>query len=71
MNGIIKEEDFINALSTHFSMPVVSLKDYQVSPALQKAAGEMYAFSNRIIVLSNSPLKMTVAPAEPHLSIFD
>lgn len=70
-NRIISEENYVNALSAHFSMPVVSLKDYQVSPDLQKALGEHYTAENRIVVLNNGELKMIVAIAEPHLSVFD
>ncbi len=70
-NRTINEKNYMHALSAHFSMPVVSLKDYRVSFALQKAAGEQYALTNRIVVLSNSPRKMVVAIAEPHLPVFE
>ena len=70
-NGTIVGKKYIDALSAHFSMPIVSLKGYQVSPSLQKAVGEKYALTNRIVVLSNSPLKVTVAMAEPHLLVFE
>ncbi|MCK7489459.1 MAG: hypothetical protein MZU79_03885 [Anaerotruncus sp.] len=43
----------------------------RVSPSLQKAIGEEYALQNRIVVLSNSPKKVTVAVAEPHLLVFE
>jgi len=70
-NGIISEENYINALSAHFSMPIVSLKGYQVSPSLQKVIGEKYALENHIVVLSNSPAKATIATADPHLSVIE
>jgi hypothetical protein len=70
-NKVISEENYIDALSAHFSMPIVSLKGFKVSPALQKAIGEDYALKNRIVVLNNSPLKVTVAMADPHLMIFE
>ncbi|MHB8138472.1 MAG: GspE/PulE/PilB domain-containing protein [Smithellaceae bacterium] len=70
-NKTISEKNYINALSAHFSMPVVDLKDFRVSPSLQKSIGEQYALRNRIVVLSNRPGKLTVAIAEPHLSFFD
>ena len=69
-NKMISEENYIHALSAHFSMPMVSLKDYKVSPSLQKAIGETYAFRNRIVVLGNSPERITLVTAEPHLSAF-
>ena len=70
-NRVISEENYMDALSAHFSISIVSLKDYEVSPSLQKAIGEEYALKNRIVVLSNSPLKVTVAMAEPHLFVFE
>lgn len=71
MNKIISEDDYIHALSAHFSMPIVSLKGYRIYPTLQKVIGEQFALTNRIVVLNNGPQKVTVAIAEPHLLIFD
>lgn len=70
-SGTINEDDYLKALSAHFSMPIVSLINYRVSPALQKALGEQYAAQNRFVVLGNSQVKVTVATANPHLSVFD
>ena len=70
-NRIINEEHYITALSAHFSMPVVSLKNYTLIPSLQKTVGERYALRNRIIVLSDGEDDVAVAIAEPHLSVFD
>lgn len=70
-NRTISEANYVDALSAHFSMPVVSLKDVSVSPLLQKVVGEKYALKNRIVVLSNRLLKVAVAMAEPYLSIFE
>lgn len=71
MSNTITEVNYINALSAHFSMPVVSLKNFKVSASLQKAIGEQYALKNRIVVMSNTNDKLTIAIAEPHLSIFE
>lgn len=71
LGNTITEANYINALSAHFSMPVVSLKKFKVSTSLQKAIGEQYALKNRIVVMSNTNHKLTVAIAEPHLSIFE
>lgn len=68
---MISEKDYVHALSAHFSMPVVSLKGYTVSRTMQKAIGEEYALENRIVVLNNSARKLTVAIADPHLSVFE
>ena len=70
-NGIISEEHYSQALSAHFSMPIVMLKDYEVKPSLQKIIGEKYALENHIIVLSNSKMKVTAAVADPHLSVIE
>ena len=70
-NRAVSEVNFMRALSAHFSMPIVSLKNFKVFPTLQKVIGEQYALRNRIVVLSNSPQKVGVAIAEPHLSIFE
>jgi hypothetical protein len=69
--GIINEENYLSALSAHFSMPLVSLKGFKVSPELQKAVGENYAWKERIVVLKNDDREVTVAIADPHLSVFD
>jgi hypothetical protein len=68
---IINEDEYMRALSAHFSMPIVSLKGFRVYPTMQKAIGEQYALKNRLVVLSNSPQKVGVAMAEPYLSIFE
>jgi hypothetical protein len=69
--GIISENNYLSALSAHFSMPLVSLKGFKVSPELQKAVGENYALRKRIIVLKNDDREVTVAIADPHLSFFE
>jgi len=69
--GIISEENYLLALSAHFSMPLVSLKGFKVTSALQKAVGEKYAYRERIVVLKNDEREVTVAIANPHLSFFE
>jgi hypothetical protein len=71
LSNTITELNYINALSAHFSMPVVSLKNFKVSTSLQRAIGEQYALKNRIVVMKNTNHTLTVAIAEPHLSIFE
>ena len=68
---IINKDDYLKALSAHFSIPIVSLKDYKGSSSLQEVIGARYAFKNRIVVLSNSPKKVHVAMAEPRLLILE
>ena len=69
--GIISEEDYLTALSAHFSMPLVSLKGFRVTSALQKAVGERYAWKERIVVLKNDEREVTVAIADPNLSFLE
>lgn len=71
INRVISEEHYLEALSAHFSMPIVGLRDYSVNPSLQKAIGEQFALKNRLVVLSNSRGKITVATAEPNLFIIE
>ncbi len=70
-NRIISEINYMDALSAHFSMPIVSLKGYRALPALQKVIGEQYAMQNRLVVMSNSRSKVTVATAEPDPFVFE
>lgn len=70
-NGIISEDNYRDALSAHLSLPVVSLKGYKIDTAMQKTIGEGFAINDRIIVLKNSPLELTVAIAEPNLLLFE
>lgn len=71
LSNTITEVNYINALSAHFSMPVVSLKNFKVSSSLQKTIGEQYALKNRLVVMRNTNHTLTVALADPHLSIFE
>lgn len=68
---LISEDDYVNALSVHFSMPVVSLDKFKVTETLQRAIGEQYALRHRIVVLEHTPRKVVVALAEPHLLVFE
>ena len=70
-NRIIGEDHYMEALAAHFCMPVVSLKGFKVFPVLQKVVGERYAKENRIVVLDDSPLVVTVAIGEPDLLVFE
>ncbi len=69
--GIISEDNYLIALSAHFSIPIISLKGFQVSSSLQEVIGTRYALKNQIVVLSNSAKKVHVAMAEPRLLILE
>jgi len=57
--------NYLNALSKHFNMPIVSLKNFLLSPSLQKSIGERFAQQQKIVVLENSQDKIKLALAEP------
>ena len=69
--GIINEDSYVNALSAHYSMPIVSLKGFMVAESFQRAIGEQYALRSRIVVVENSPYRIIAAIAEPNLLIFE
>ncbi|HUN54825.1 MAG TPA: zinc-ribbon domain-containing protein [Smithella sp.] len=69
--GIIKEEDYLKALSAHFSMPLVSLIGFRVTTELQKAVGERFAWKERIVVLKNDEKEVTVAVSDPNLAFLE
>jgi type IV pilus assembly protein PilB len=56
---------YLNALSRHFNMPIVFLKNFLLSSSLQQSIGVRYAQQQRIVVLENSRDKIKLALAEP------
>ncbi|MDP3040203.1 MAG: hypothetical protein Q8O18_10080, partial [Deltaproteobacteria bacterium] len=69
--GYTTYSNYLNALSKHFNMPIVSLKNFLLSPSLQKSIGERFAQQQRIVVLENSQDKIKLALAEPTNYILD
>jgi hypothetical protein len=69
--GYTTYEKHMEALSKHFNMPIVLLKDFHPHPSLQKTVGEKYAQKNMIIVLENDGIKAKVALAEPTQSLIE
>lgn len=63
--GYTGYDRYLQALSKHFNMPIISLEHFFPTPSLQKALGEKYAFKNRIVVLENTDTKIKLALAEP------
>ena len=62
---------YLTALSKHFNMPVLTMKDYQPNPQLQKVIGERYAMERKIIVLENSAKTIKLVLAEPSTQIME
>jgi len=69
--GFATYDGYMDTLSKHFNMPIVSLKSFFPSPHLQKAVGDAYAQKHRIVVLENYPEKIKFALAEPNSFIMD
>jgi len=63
--GYTTYEEYLEALSKHFNMPIALLKDFHPHPSQQKTVGEKYAQKNKLIVLENDGIKVKVALAEP------
>ncbi len=58
-------ETLLEALSKHFNMPMVSLRGFFPSSALQKAVGASFAQKHKILVLENDFRKIRIVLAEP------
>jgi hypothetical protein len=69
--GYINSRGLLTALSKHFNMPILSMKNYQPNPQLQKIIGERYAMEHKIIVLENSPKTIKLVLAEPSIQIME
>ena len=69
--GFTTYYSYLSALSKHFNMPIVSLKNFSVSSSLQESVGEKYARQHMVVVLENSPYKIKLAIAEPTHHLLD
>ena len=69
--GYINSRGYLTALSKHFNMPILTMKDYQPNPQLQKVIGERYAMERKIIVLDNSAKTIKLVLAEPSTQIME
>jgi hypothetical protein len=69
--GYTTYDDYMQALSKHFNMPLILLGKFLPQSFLQKAIGEKYAQNNKIVVLENSETKVKVALAEPRQNLID
>jgi hypothetical protein len=69
--GYISSRGYLDALSKFFNMPIISLKKFLPTLALQKAVGAKYATRNVIIVLENNAKMIKLALAEPTFGIME
>jgi hypothetical protein len=69
--GFTTYDGYLDALSRHFNMPIISLKGFFPSPSLQKAVGDAYAQKHKIVVLGNYPEKIKLGLADPNIFVMD
>ncbi|MCG6536926.1 MAG: hypothetical protein L7F78_20020 [Syntrophales bacterium LBB04] len=69
--GYISDSGYLRALSKFFNMPIIFLKQFLPTVALQKLVGQKYAQRNMIIVLENNSSMIKLALAEPTFYIME
>lgn len=69
--GHINDRAYLKALSKFFNMPIIILKEFLPTSALQKVVGEKYAQRNMIVVLENNSSMIKLALAEPTFNIME
>ena len=65
--GYIDVYGYLTALSKHFNMPIVSLKNFEPSSHLQNKISIRYAIERRIIVLEDNSETIKLVLAEPSI----
>ena len=69
--GFTTQCEYMDVLSKHFNMPIVSLKGFSASTPLQRAVGDKYAQAHRIVVLEDYSEKIKLVLAEPNPFVMD
>jgi len=69
--GYITKQCYLETLSKHFNMPIISLKGHTLSLSLQSVLGQKFTLKNKIIVLENSSEKIKIALSEPSRLFLD
>jgi hypothetical protein len=67
----ITYDEYMDVLSKHFNMPIVSLRGFSLSSSLQRAIGEAYAQKHQIVVLDDYAARIKLVFAEPNPFIMD
>ncbi len=67
--GLIYYREYMRALSKHFVLPIVSLKDCAIPPSLQDALGKKFIFKHQALVLKNNEKKIKIALSAPTPSL--
>jgi len=69
--GVTSYNGYMNAVSKHFNMAIVSLRRFFPSTSRQRAIGEAYAKRHQIVVLEDNVTGIKLALAEPHPLLMD
>ncbi len=69
--GHLSFDEYLNGLSRHFNMPIVSLRSFHPSPFMQARIGEKYARKHRIIVWEDNATTVKVVLGEPTQKIME
>jgi type IV pilus assembly protein PilB len=69
--GFITHHRYMEVLSKHFNMAIVSLRRFFPSTSLQRAIGEAYAKRHQIVVLEDNVTGIKLALAEPDPLLMD
>jgi type IV pilus assembly protein PilB len=69
--GYISQQCYLETLSKHFNMPIISLKEHALSLSLQKVLGRKFTLKNKIIVLESTPEVIKIALSEPSRLFLD
>jgi MshEN domain len=69
--GVTTYNGYMDALSRHFNMAIVSLKGFFPSTSLQRAIGKTYAQRQKIVVLEDDVTRIKFALAEPDPLLMD
>jgi MshEN domain len=69
--GVTTYKGYMDALSKHFNMAIVSLRGFFPSTSLQRAIGKAYAQRHQIVVLKESVTGIKLALAEPDPLVMD
>jgi type IV pilus assembly protein PilB len=69
--GVTNYNGYMEVLSKHFNMAIVSLRGFFPSTSLQRAIGKAYAQRHQIVVLEDNVTGIKLALAEPDPLVMD
>ncbi len=69
--GYLSSQQYLEALSKHFDMPVISLFKFIPSPLVENSMADPYAFYHKVLVVAEYETEIKLAMAEPNPSILE